>query len=343
MQLLAYRFSALGDVALTVPALRGVLQENPEIEITLVSTASLAPLFFGIERLNFYGVDLKNYVGITGLYRLFREISSLQEWTAVIDLHSVLRTWTLNNYFRIAGTPVFSIDKGRKEKAALVAKKNKVLKPLKHSAERYLDVFREAGFDCSLADGPVITAKPEATELLSNFLKSNGIEKTGRWIGLAPFSIHRQKTWPYAMVTALIEDLGREPGLKIFLLGGPAEQQELHALSSTFEHCHNMAGMFTLEEEIALMYELDAMIAMDSFNMHLAALCDRKVVSIWGGTHQYAGFGPLNQNVKNIVEVPAEDLSCRPCSVFGNKPCYRKDLACLERISPQMVIDKLSQ
>jgi ADP-heptose:LPS heptosyltransferase len=103
-----------------------------------------------------------------------------------------------------------------------------------------------------------------------------------------------------------------------------------------------MAGVFSLEEEIALMYELDTMLAMDSFNMHLAALCDRKVVSIWGGTHHYAGFGPLNDNIKNIVEIDPAELACRPCSVFGSKPCHRGDLACLEQIMVDDVTAKLS-
>ena len=102
-----------------------------------------------------------------------------------------------------------------------------------------------------------------------------------------------------------------------------------------------MAGVFSLEEEIALMYELDEVIAMDSFNMHLSALCNTKVVSIWGGTHRFAGFGPLNNNEKNIVEVPVEELECRPCSVFGSKPCHRGDLACLEQIQVSDVINKL--
>ena len=38
-----------------------------------------------------------------------------------------------------------------------------------------------------------------------------------------------------------------------------------------------------------------------------------------------------------VVELP---LDCRPCSVFGNKPCYRKDYACLE-IAPETIVDRV--
>jgi ADP-heptose:LPS heptosyltransferase len=81
------------------------------------------------------------------------------------------------------------------------------------------------------------------------------------------------------------------------------------------------------------------MLTMDSANMHLASLVDIPVVSIWGATHPYAGFYGYNQNPLNAVHV---SLSCRPCSVFGNKVCWRGDHACMTSITPQMVIDKMN-
>ena len=78
---------------------------------------------------------------------------------------------------------------------------------------------------------------------------------------------------------------------------------------------------------------------MDSANMHLASLVGTKVVSIWGGTHPYAGFLGWNQKESDCVQL---DLPCRPCSVYGNKPCFRSDYACMNGIVPELIIDKLS-
>ena len=61
------------------------------------------------------------------------------------------------------------------------------------------------------------------------------------------------------------------------------------------------------------------------------------VISIWGATHPFAGFLGWGQDEKNIVQI---DLYCRPCSVFGNKPCYRGDHACMNRIEEEMVFEK---
>jgi ADP-heptose:LPS heptosyltransferase len=81
------------------------------------------------------------------------------------------------------------------------------------------------------------------------------------------------------------------------------------------------------------------MLSMDSANMHLASLVDTPVVSVWGATHPYAGFYGYNQKPENAVQI---DLDCRPCSIFGNKMCWRGDYICLTRISPQMIVEKIT-
>ena len=86
------------------------------------------------------------------------------------------------------------------------------------------------------------------------------------------------------------------------------------------------------------MSHLELMVSMDSANMHLASLVNTPVVSIWGATHPYTGFMGWNQKLENAVQV---DLPCRPCSIFGNKPCLRGDYACLNSITPDMVFSKV--
>ena len=342
MRLLVIRFSAMGDVALTVPVLRGVLKHNPDLEIEMVSNNGFEAMFHDIDRLTFRGIELNRYSGLGGLLKLFRELKSLGPWDAIIDLHSVMRTWVIGGLFKTSGVPVFKIDKGRKEKKELIRQENKVLMPLKHTTERYLDVFKAFGIKGEIVSGDVLHIDNNADTSLQQFFNENGIVKEKTWLGLAPYSKHKQKTWPFSKVNSLIEELGKPGKYLVFLLGGGAEVEDLQNLSTLYPHCLNMAGVLTLEQEIVLMHKLDVVVAMDSFNMHLAALCNTKVVSIWGGTHQYAGFGPLNDNEKNIVDISPDELACRPCSVFGSKSCHRGDWACLDGINVQVVKDKIS-
>jgi ADP-heptose:LPS heptosyltransferase len=78
---------------------------------------------------------------------------------------------------------------------------------------------------------------------------------------------------------------------------------------------------------------------MDSSNMHLASLTGIPVVSIWGATHPYAGFLGYGQTEENAIQL---NLECRPCSIYGQKPCLRGDYACIQNITPQTIVDKVT-
>ena len=334
MNCLAFRFSAMGDVALTVPVLRSILEQNPNLYVTLVSNKAFEPFFYDLPRFEFYGVELNNYKGITGLYRLYRELKKHQEWDCITDLHSVMRTWVISKFFKWSGIPVFRVDKGRSEKKALTQKENKELKQLMHTTERYQQVFVEAGIKTELVYKNAIH---------TSSVKSFEFDTGKPWIGIAPFSKHIQKEWPIDKVKSLIAELEGTNKYEVLLFGGGgSEKHVLDEMASSFEHVHSVVGQFSLSEEIGLVKKLSALLSMDSFNMHLASLLDVKVVSIWGATHSFAGFGPVNGNDPYKVEITVSELGCRPCSVFGNKPCHRGDLACMNRISVEMVQEKLN-
>ena len=50
------------------------------------------------------------------------------------------------------------------------------------------------------------------------------------------------------------------------------------------------------------------MIAMDSSNMHMAALVGTKVISIWGGTDPLSGFGAWMQPDNFSISIPVDEL-----------------------------------
>jgi ADP-heptose:LPS heptosyltransferase len=127
---------------------------------------------------------------------------------------------------------------------------------------------------------------------------------------------------------------------EIIFFGGKEDVNKLQSLEKEFPNTKNYAGKFSLQQELQIMSTLDLMVSMDSANMHLASLVNVPVVSIWGGTHPYAGFYGWQQDPLNAVQV---DLYCRPCSVFGKRTCYRKDWACLHSINPVSVYDKIVQ
>jgi ADP-heptose:LPS heptosyltransferase len=77
-KIIAFRLSAMGDVSLTVPAIKGVIEANPDLEITLVTREFFAPFFYGIPRLRLLFPELKGkHKGFFGLFRLYADLKKL--------------------------------------------------------------------------------------------------------------------------------------------------------------------------------------------------------------------------------------------------------------------------
>lgn len=332
MRVLVIRFSALGDIALSIPVIQQLKKQNPNVEITFVSREYLRPLFEPLG-VSFIGADLNGkHKGIAGLWRLAQKIKKDFRPDLVIDIHSVMRSWILSSFFRPRAR-VFRIDKGRDEKKALTAREGKSLKQLTHSAVRYAETFRKAGLqlEFDIRRQPNLEYTGKKAELYWNEIKDRG-----PFIGIAAFAQHKGKSWPTENFARLLPKFS-ERGYSFLFFGGPDEVQKVDDLIGNLPNSFNIAGKFDLAGELFLMTKLKCMLAMDSSNMHLAVLAGVKVVSVWGATHPFAGFTPLGDNERYMVEVPVEDLSCRPCSVFGNKECWRGDYACLRDLGTEKV------
>ncbi|MEO6405123.1 MAG: glycosyltransferase family 9 protein [Ferruginibacter sp.] len=333
--ILLIRFSAMGDVAMTVPVIKELLLNYPSLTITIVSNKSFEAFFKDVERLNFFPADLKGiHKGFPGLFSLFLQIKKRHAITAVGDLHNVIRSKILGSFFRLSGLPVSTIDKGRKEKRELVRKEQKIFRPLKTTHQRYADVLYRLGYSFVLSNK--VERKKQLT--LANGVLHFLAGMKREMICIAPFAKHKEKMYPWDKIREVVETLAAEKFDIVLLGGGKEEKLLLEQLAHEVPNIFSAAGRFTLEEEMQIIQNCSLMVSMDSANMHLAALLGVPVISIWGATHPFAGFLGYGLTENNAVQI---DLSCRPCSVFGNKPCWRGDHACMNAITPAMVLDKI--
>jgi len=316
----------MGDVAITVPIIKAVSNKYPDAEILMLTNKLFNPFFKDVQNISLINPELKGkHKGLLGLFRLYKEIKTEFSPDVVVDLHDVIRSKVLRFFFKTYRIKSFKIDKGRKEKKLLIQKENKVLKQLKHSAQRYNDVFAEAGFKVNLEIG--INPTKGVIDIPQNFTFKTS--KDNKKIGIAPFAMHLQKQYPLEKILELIQILDNK-GYEIFIFGGGnSEKQKAIEIENKFENVRSLIGKFKLEEEIAIISNLDLMISMDSSNMHIAALTGIKIVSTWGATHPFAGFTPFISEERSFI-IQNEDLACRPCSVYGNKECYKGTLECFE-------------
>ena len=318
--ILAYRFSAFGDVAMTVPVVTEFLEQNPDVQIVMVTRKNFRDLFQGIPNLIFKGLNIDDYKGIFGMRKLAKELTTEFKPNYIADLHDVIRTKILNRIFKRKGFSVSIINKGKEEKEFLTDVWNLDKIQLKKNTERYADVFREMGFSVELSHRYPVFSTP----------------KSG--IGFAPFAQHEGKMLPLEKSFELAKLLSKRHKL-YFFGGGKTEVETLDLWVSQIPNSENVAGKLTLKQELEKISELEIMISMDSANMHLASLVGTRCISIWGSTHPFAGFLGYGQSENDVVQV--KDLTCRPCSVFGDKKCYRGDWACLHELHIQQIIDRI--
>ena len=82
-RILIIRFSALGDVAMTIPVIHSLAVQYPQHEITVLSRAVWQPLFQGLPaNVGFVGADLTGkHKGLWGLNSLYSELCSRRSMT----------------------------------------------------------------------------------------------------------------------------------------------------------------------------------------------------------------------------------------------------------------------
>lgn len=320
-RILAYRFSAFGDVAMCVPVFREILEQNPDLEIVMVTKNFFRDMFEGIPRLTFKGINLKEYSGFFKLRKLAYELTEEYQPDYVTDLHDVIRTKILDKVLKFNQYKVFVIDKGKSEKEHLTDIWNLDKKQLKRTVERYADVFRNIGMEVQL----------------SHQLRPSAEKKEG--VGFAPFAQHAGKVLPVEKSFEVARLISRHK--KIYFFGGGKEEVEmLQKWAEELPNTVSLAGkQLSLREELERISRLELMISMDSANMHLASLAGTRCISVWGATHHFAGFLGYGQREEDIVQV--KDLTCRPCSVFGDKECFRGDWACLHELEVQQIIERV--
>lgn len=325
----------MGDVAMTVPVIKAFVEHHPNIKITVASRDFLKPLFDNINNVTFFTVDDKNsHKGFFGLYKLYKELKGLGI-THVADLHNVLRSKIIGLFFKLSGIPVIKIDKGRAEKKALTRVNNKIFKQLKTSHKRYADVFEKLGFPVDISN-PTFNKPQLLTEKTLKITK----EKTTKWIGIAPFAAFESKTYPLDLLEQVIQQLSNKE-YQLFLFGGKADYVVLESFSNKFNNTINVAGKLEgIKNELNLISNLDVMLSMDSGNAHFSAMLGIKTITIWGGTHPFAGFAPFNQPKDYCLLPDLEKYPNLPCSIYGNKVSDGyKDV--MRSISPEKITNKI--
>ena len=136
--MLVLRLSALGDVAMTLPAVYSLARTYPKLTVVFVTENRFLDLIVDAPaNLKVIGVDRKAMRKTGGSIRFLHKLRKVKA-DAVADLHNVLRTWTADAYLRFIGKRVVMVDKMRRERRKI---KRGGFGTKRAFVDRYFDVF----------------------------------------------------------------------------------------------------------------------------------------------------------------------------------------------------------
>lgn len=144
--------------------------------------------------------------------------------------------------------------------------------------ECYADVFRAAGLNYTESFTSLYESHPADLSAMEAVAGT----KNGKWIGIAPFAKHRGKIYPVDDMEQVVARLSENEDYTIFLLGGRGyEEAVLEQWAFQYPRVKSLVGRYSLDNELALISQLDVLLCMDSANMHFASLVGTKVISVW--------------------------------------------------------------
>ncbi len=333
MRTLVIRFSALGDLVLTLPALRDLSAAGHRLHfLTLDRFAPLLEPLPELERI----WTLDPAEGFGGLRDLARRLSEI-EFDAVLDLHDNLRSRGLRLLMAGRG-PRWTRTRRDGLRRRLLAGAPDTLKAALRERP-YLPVLerhREAAARLCGAEAAGEKTYPLSEALRASVdeeLEALGLPRDARPLALAPGAAWPQKAWP-----RFADFLAALPGdLPLLVLGGPGEEELCREIAG--ERALAFAGAIPLPRLAAALARCRGLVGGDSGLAHLSEAVGRPVCTLFGPTVPEFGFAPRLAESLLIQR----DLACRPCSLHGKRPCKYDDRRCLAGLEPEAVLAELRE
>jgi len=98
----------------------------------------------------------------------------------------------------------------------------------------------------------------------------------------------------------------------------------------------DLRGKLSIRESLYVLSKAKLTISNDSAIAHMSRAVNTKVLMIYGATHPYFGFYPLEDEGDYLFA----NLSCQPCDLHGKKECKFKNYKCFEEIKPKFIVEK---
>ncbi len=339
--ILIVRLSSLGDVMMTIPAVKAIRDHFSGARISWLVEGSVGEFIkcqdFIDEVIVFPRArvtgrlrkgDLSHAGNTIGTF--LRQLRN-NKYDLVVDFHGIAKSALFSLLAR--GTKKIGFgEMFAKEKSHLFYHKsingsNKRM----HKVERNMLLAGYLGHT-----GPVpqvaLNTSEDATIYIDNFLRDAG--HTAPLFAVNPFSSKGTdfKRWPMERYAELVARIHHELGESTVILWGPDEEKEARRLKEMSGDKAYLACPTNIPQMFALLKKIPIYIGGDTGVMHLAGAAGAKVVAIFGPTDY-----KINAPYGNEHIVIREDLPCSPCR---KKDC--SDRICINKITVEKVFEEVN-
>lgn len=327
MKFLVIRFSSIGDIVLTTPAIRCLKQQVPGAEVHFLTKTSFKAVTEAnpyIDKFFYYKNDLSALIGLL----------KAESYDYVIDLHKNFRTCRIRWALR---TKTLSYQKESFQKF-LLTKFHINYMSGRHIVDRCLDTLRPLGvkddgrgMDYFIPDGQVTSAKDIPTAHSAGF------------IAIVIGASYYTKKLPVAR----LQELCLQLKYPVILVGGKEDITEGEQIASVDPvSIYNACGKFSLHESADLVRKSKLVISHDTGLQYIACAVNKPVLAIWGGTSPLLDVEPYygsNQHAPGYANFIVPGLNCQPCSNFGTRTCPKGHFNCMQKQDIPSIVLKAQQ
>lgn len=308
------RFSSVGDIVLTTPALHAFKRARPAVDLVFVTKAAMRPLIAHsphVDQLVFLQPDDSPRALAARIHEL--------EVDGVIDLHGNLRSRRVRAAIGAARTVVW--EKRPWQDNLPVRLGLRPYRPRMMISERYHRAV-ERFLDERLDPGELrYVVGPSDQEAADRALADSGIERSETLIGISPGAKWETKRWPAERFVELTRRIVRS-GWRAVLTGSGDEAELVERIAGKVDGAVSLVGKLSLGGLGGVIARCAAFVANDSGPMHIARGLGIPTVAFFGTT------APKQFDFSGHALMYA-DVSCSPCHFYGRTRCPKGHFRCM--------------
>jgi ADP-heptose:LPS heptosyltransferase len=283
--ILVIDFGQLGDVVLSLPALRAIRKRFPKARIAVAVGKPGAEVVdlsgHADETLVVDRVALRDGFKPLSVFRVFKIVKDVRakKFDFVIDLHSLSET-NLLGFLSGAPKRLYARRPGRsldylanfKPRPPVDTDHRK-----RHLIDRYLDVLIPLEIE-NAERLPSLKTRASDDATLERILRKAKADAGAPLVGLFPGAGHPSRRWPLQQFASLADFLIRNDQVKVLVFVGPEERAFVKDIRQQFPPSVVVLDQLTIPQLAAAQARLAAFVSNDTGPMHIASAVGTPVV-----------------------------------------------------------------